>query len=1047
MTVGVSVEKRMALTRPKHAAGQLSVRLLGEIRVQRGDEAVVLPASKRTRGLLGFLVATATTHSRQALCDLLWEGPDDPRAALRWSLTKLRPLVNDAGFEHLIADREHVSFSPGKAQVDTGRISELLGETPEKAILADLEEASALLQGEFLDGLDLPSCYRFHHWCLAERERWGALRQRILSRVLERLGDDPDRALPYARAMVAADPLSELSHGRLVGLLAKLGRRRDAQEHYAYARDMIQREMGAALVGELRPPAAVPHGGKPMSSDKNESQPIVQEPVAGSAHPSERKLVGRLNEKQTILAALDALNGSDPSGALLFLGELGIGKSRLLEFTAALAAKKGFRVLSARCFEAEAVRPYGCWADALGLTIAEFADDSIRRDLALFLPRHEISTNDEGSRTRLFAAVATLLSSIAKQQPLVLIIDDLQWIDEGSSSLLHYILRASDRPQHFLFVGAARADEMEDNPWCKRVVSALAQDGTVKRMKLSPLQASEAAQFFEGNVDSDYVAVALKESGGNPLFLTEMASADQQGRQSSGHDLDALISDRIARLNNAERDLLIFASATARDFKPELLGAAMELPELQLLERIDQLERRGFLKSGGDGRLYFTHDLIRQTTYRSLSQSRRRLIHRQIARALNDAAQRDPSLAGELAFHAGAAGDHALAVQASIAAGEHGLRLFANRAALDMADRGLGHLAQLPPDSTRARSHLALLKVKVFASASPGIRMKPEVFEELQQSVEAAELMGVQDYDAALGWHMISWWNQQSNNTSKAQQAILRAELLTRPLDELTRVQQLANTGRCLLEVEGDVERARSFLREAEEIAIRLEKSFVELDWGRGLVARWDGDLVAAQESMRRALMLARLRQDRWREMECLVWIAKIAIEIGQTGEVASVCDEIDAIAARIGDGPAPVADALRTLALMQSKTPDAAHHLNADLAALRKLDDKAQLAYILNQVAIFHFDNGNLKDANIAATEALAAAQAVNRNTEVIVANSILANALTGVDRKGKSGGNIDAMLRSQGDLSLLSARARTYLQRAQKEFEIPTPAQTPGS
>ena len=1034
----------MTLTRPKHAAGQLSVRLLGEIRLQREGKAVVLPASKRTRGLLGFLIATATTHSRQTLCDLLWDGPDDPRAALRWSLTKLRPLVNDAGFEHLIADREHVSFSLGRTDVDIRRISELLGEAPEKAALVDLEEASSLLQGEFLDGLDLPSCYRFHHWCLAERERWGALRQRVLSLTLEKLGDDPDRALPYARAMVAADPLSELSHGRLVVLLAKLGRRRDAQEHYAYARDMLQREMGAGLVGELKAPAAMSHGLKPESSHKNESLPIAREPVAVSAHPAERKLVGRLNERQAILASLADLKSNTASRALLFLGELGIGKSRLLEFTAALAAEMGARVLSARCFEAEAVRPYGCWADALGSAIAEFADDSIRRELALFLPRHEISTNDEGSRTRLFAAVTTLLGSIARQNPLVLVIDDLQWIDEGASSLLHYVLRAPDRPQHFLFVGAARADEMEDNPWCKRVVSALAQDGTVKRIKLTPLQASEAGEFFDDNADPNTVAFALKESGGNPLFLTEMASADQHGQQASGRNLDTLIGDRIARLNNAERDLLIFASATARDFKPELLGAAMELPELQLMERIDQLERRGFLKSGGEGRLDFAHDLIRQTTYRSLSQSRRRLIHRQIARALNDAAQRDPSLAGELAFHAGAAGDHALAVQASIAAGEYALRLFANRAALDMADRGLGHLAQLPADSDRARAHIALLKVKVFASASPGIRMKPEVFEELQQSVEAAELMGVQDYDAALGWHMISWWNQQSNNTSKAQQAILRAELLTRPLDELTRVQQLANTGRCLLEVEGDVGRARSFLHEAEEIANRLEKSFVELDWGRGLVARWDGDLVAAQESMRRALMLARLREDRWREMECLVWIAKIAVEIGQTGEVATVCDEIDAIAARIGDGPAPVADALRTLALMQSKTPDAAHHLNADLAALRALDDKAQLAYILNQVAIFHFDNGNLKDAIIAATEALAAAQAVNRNTEVIVASSILAIASAGVDSKGQSRRNIEAIMRSQNDISVLSARAHTYLHQAQKEFEIPTPVQT---
>ena len=110
-----------------------------------------------------------------------------------------------------------------------------------------------------------------------------------------------------------------------------------------------------------------------------------------------------------------------------------------------------------------------------------------------------------------------------------------------------------------------------------------------------------------------------------------------------------------------------------------------------------------------------------------------------------------------------------------------------------------------------------------------------------------------------------------------------------------------------------DVGRARGFLPQAEELADKLGKSFVELDWGRGLVARWDGDLAAAQASMRRAFELARLREDRWREMERLIWIAKIALETDQTAKVGIVCDEIDQIADRIGDGPAPVADALRT--------------------------------------------------------------------------------------------------------------------------------------
>ena len=147
---------------------------------------------------------------------------------------------------------------------------------------------------------------------------------------------------------------------------------------------------------------------------------------------------------------------------------------------------------------------------------------------------------------------------------------------------------------------------------------------------------------------------------------------------------------------------------------------------------------------------------------------------------------------------------------------------------------------------------------------------------------------------------------------------------------------------------------------------------------------------------------------------------------------------------ARIGDGPAPVADALRTLALMQDHRPNVERQSTSTLAALRTLDDKAQLAYILNQVAIFDLGRGDLEHASIVATEALAAAQAVNRVTEIIVARSILASAMTGADGTIESRRNIEAILRSQNDPSLLSARARTYLQQALKELQIPTPVQT---
>ena len=1042
MTVGGSVESQQANTGPMKTTDGLRIRLIGELRVERGSAAIELPPSKRTRALLGFLVATAAPQSRQALCDLLWDGPDDPRAALRWSLSKLRPLIDDPGIPRLKADREHVSFLLAGAGCDIERVGELLRGDPAAAGTAEIEEAAGHLQGEFLDGLDLPSCYRFHHWCLAERERWGALRRQVLSLAVERLSDEPDRALPHARALVAADPLSEAAHGRLVALLAALGRRKLAQEHYAYARDLLQRELRAPLVGQLKPPAS-------PSANRARSGPPEVDVEAGAVacapeavrNVGEARLFGRTGERETISALLQALVAGTTPKAMLLTGEPGIGKSRLLDFAADAAEAKGARVARARCFEAEAVRPFGCWADLLGPLAGRGVDQSVRRDLAQLLPSGEPPTDGEGSRNRLFAAVMAVLTSVAAERPLIVMIDDLQWIDEASSSLLHYILRASDRPARFLFVGAARADEIEDNPWCKRLVAALAQDGAVRRFKLEPLADAEAALFFGARADRDEVTAALKQCGGNPLFLKELANASRPSGDGSAAGIDSLIADRIARLDQPERELIVFASVTTRDFEPELLAAAMDVPETQLLGRIERLERRGLLQPSGDGRFDFAHDLIRQTTYRGLSQPRRRLVHRQIARVLDGAAQRDPALAGELAFHAGAAGDHALAVRASIAAGEQCLRMFANTAAEDAADRGLGHLQQLPIGPDRAHSHIALLSVKVFANAGPGARPKAKPIDELRQAIEAAELMGLRE-DAALGWHLISWTDQHLNDTASTLRAILRSEEISRPTDESTRCWFVANAARCLMEVEGDVRRARGFMDDAEQIAARIGKNFVELYWGRGLIARWDGDLTTAEECMRRALALARLRQDRWRELECLVWLVKIAIERDQPSEVGRFCDEIDVVAARIGDGPAPVADALRVLALVMEENNAAEHQLPEKLDALRAFDDKAQLAYVLNHLADYRLRCGRAEEARAAATEALGVARAVNRTTEIIVAEAILADIAAKSRRSSKDNQPIAV---GGKDVAMLSARARGYLQRASNIGENPTVAQTP--
>ena len=100
----------------------LEIRLLGELEVLEGGRPVPLPASRKIRALLGYLVAEGRPHLRERLCDLLWDGPDDPRAALRWSLTKLRPVLERDRRTRVSATRDHVAFRAEGAAVDLERL-------------------------------------------------------------------------------------------------------------------------------------------------------------------------------------------------------------------------------------------------------------------------------------------------------------------------------------------------------------------------------------------------------------------------------------------------------------------------------------------------------------------------------------------------------------------------------------------------------------------------------------------------------------------------------------------------------------------------------------------------------------------------------------------------------------------------------------------------------------------------------------------------------------------------------------------------------------
>ncbi len=165
----------------------MRVSLLGDFRVVDGGVELPLPASRKTRALLAFMFATARPHRRERLCEMFWDLPDDPRAALRWALSKLRQVVDVPGQPRIIADRERVEVDAANVEVDLWLIHDYL-RSPREASILELKQMALQLEQVPLDGLDGAGSDLFDAWLQSERE--GAETSRV--EILRQLATHPE---------------------------------------------------------------------------------------------------------------------------------------------------------------------------------------------------------------------------------------------------------------------------------------------------------------------------------------------------------------------------------------------------------------------------------------------------------------------------------------------------------------------------------------------------------------------------------------------------------------------------------------------------------------------------------------------------------------------------------------------------------------------------------------------------------------------------------------------------------------------------------------
>jgi len=787
----------------------LKITLLGQFKLQAKDLPIELP-SRPAQSLLAYLALNAgVTQRREKLASLLWPEASETnaRSYLRQALWRIRKALERAsipGENYLETSDISITF---KAQADYWVDAALLLEIGEAPTIEDLTEAVSLYQGELLPGfydewivLERDRLQAVFHQMmnlllehLIQAEQWDKTLK--WGEQWIRLGFAPEPAFRYimlAHAGLGDQGMVNSTYQRCVESLS-----RELDLEPSPETQQLYEQIHHGEFGVIRP------------THTHNVPPAVRRPaflVEDQSQPTEKPIfVARERELSQIETQLDmAMNAQ---GRVVFItGEAGSGKTALIhEFTRrAQEAHEDLIVASGKCNAYTGIGdPYLPFRQVLELLTgdveARWAAGAISGEHArllwytfpitaqalvesgadlidTFVPGAALveraavyTTSREGWLTRLeeivdrktkasmipnprqsdlFEQYSRVLGTVARQAPLILLVDDLQWVDSGSIGLLFHLGR-NLMGSRILIVGAYRPEEV-----------ALSRDGD--RHPLDPvvsefqrqfgditidLGQAENREFVESILDSEpnrlgpsFRQMLFQQTRGHPLFTIELMRGmqergdvvnDQEDQWIESATLDwetlparveAVIAERTKRLPQALRAALRVASVEGEEFSAEVVARVLGSDEREMVQRLSsELDRRHRLiraqaieRLGSQrlSRYRFRHYLCQKYLYDNLDPVERSYLHEDVGNALEalyaDQEQGTAAIAPQLARHFQEAGITEKAIHYLHQAGEKALQLSAYQEGITHLKRALALLKTLPESPERDEIELAL---------------------------------------------------------------------------------------------------------------------------------------------------------------------------------------------------------------------------------------------------------------------------------------------------------------------------------------------------
>ncbi|WP_421121042.1 BTAD domain-containing putative transcriptional regulator [Aquihabitans daechungensis] len=455
--------------------------------------------------------------------------------------------------------------------------------------------------------------------------------------------------------LVAAHPLREGLQVQLALALYRSGRQADALRAIADAGRHLREELGIEPSRALRDLEAAILDHDPALDPPAAASPSgVPAPSAGPSAPGGPEVVrlaGRDAELRQLRAALEESRAD--ARFVVLEGEAGIGKTRLADELRAVAQAQGSRVIWGRSDEGGAAPSLWPWLSPLRALVAD--PEPVSEPIAALLSGDLEVLPGQGPvvRYELFEAIAALIERAGAVQPVVLLLDDLQWADGASLELLEFL--AGRLGSGVLVVATMRRLEVGQHGAVTDALAALARRRGSRRLLIRGLRPDDTAELLD-DLDPDVVTAIHHRAEGNPFYAIELArlvTDDGLLPDDVPGSVGDVVRRRLAGLPAATADVLGVAAVQGREIDLGLLAATTGTDLATCLDTIEPAVVQRLLEDDADrlGGLRFSHALVRDVILDGLTSLRRARLHLAVADALVARGGAGPDVAEILAEH------------------------------------------------------------------------------------------------------------------------------------------------------------------------------------------------------------------------------------------------------------------------------------------------------------------------------------------------------------------------------------------------------------